>query len=213
MLIQATAIDLGCYFNAGLTPAEQAGIQAATNIPSSHVPQAIVSIGPIETAVSISVTLQGEGRPDAGWTIPLNVNFFTPGADVLTDIPAYEFKLTSKKSAATKMAVCEVTGIAPGNYDIAIIGEAALMNVKRSVAVSALNTSINMGTLLEGDINNDNRIDFEDFVILSTSWLASESLPAYDIKSDFDRNGLVNAADLALLATNWLRTSPVEITP
>ena len=49
MLIQATAIDLGCYFNPALTSVEQAGIQAATNIPSTHVPQAIISIGPIET--------------------------------------------------------------------------------------------------------------------------------------------------------------------
>jgi hypothetical protein len=213
MLIQATAIDLGCYFNAGLTPAEQAGIQVATNIPSSHIPHAIVSIGPIETTVSISVALQGEGRSNAGWAVPLIVKFFTPGADVLTDIPAYEFKLTTEKSAAEKMAVCEFTGVAPGIYDITIIGEATLMNIKRSVVISAPNTSIEMGTLLEGDINNDNRIDFKDFVILSTSWLASKSLPAYDIKSDFDRDGLVNAADLSLLASNWLGSSPIEIIP
>ena len=213
MLIQATAIDLGCYFNAGLTPAEQAGIQAATNIPSSHIPHAIVSIGPIETTVSISVALQGEDRPDAGWAVPLTVKFFTPGADVLTDIPAYEFKLTTEKSAATNMAVCEVTGIAPGNYDITIIGEATLMNVRRSVVISASNTSVNMGTLLEGDANQDNIINLEDFAILSKSWLALQLQPGYNAIVDFDYNGLINAADLCLLASNWLGSSPVEIEP
>ncbi len=45
MLMQATAIDLGCYFKAKLTPAEQQAIQSATGIPSSHVPQVIVSLG------------------------------------------------------------------------------------------------------------------------------------------------------------------------
>jgi|GEM_PF-516733 len=213
MLIQASAIDLGCYFNAGLTSAEQAGIQAATNIPSSHVPQAIVSIGPIETAVSISVTLQGEARPDAGWTVPMTVKFFTPGADVLTDVPAYEFKLTTEKSAAAKRAVCKITGITPGNYDITVTGESTLVNTKRGVIISAPNTSIEMGTLLEGDANQDNIINLEDYAILSMSWLASQSQPGYNAIVDFDYNGLINAADLYLLASNWLGSSPIEITP
>jgi hypothetical protein len=212
MLIQATAIDLGCYFNAGLTLAEQADIQAATNIPFSHIPYAIVSIGPTETSVLISVVLQGEGRPDAGWAVPLTVRFFTPGADVLSDIPNYEFMLMTKKSETGNAAVCEVTSIEPGTYDIAVHGETALMNVKRNVAISAPRLSIDMGTLLEGNANQDNIVNLEDYAILSNCWLASESSPDYDIKSDLDRNGLVNPADLYLLASNWLGSSPVEIT-
>lgn len=213
MLIQATAIDLGCYFNSGLTSAEQAGIQAATNIPSSHVPQAIVSIGPIDTIVSISVVLQGEGRPEAGWAVPLTARFFTPGADVLNDIPSYEFILTAEKSATATVAACEATGIAPGTYDITVHGETTLMNAKRNVVISAPRSLINMGTLLEGDANQDNIVNLDDYAILSNCWLALQSQPEYDIKADFDRTGLINTADLSLLATNWLRTSPVEITP
>jgi nitroreductase len=45
MLMQATALDLGCYFKTKLTSAEQQAIQNACGIPSSHVPQAIVSLG------------------------------------------------------------------------------------------------------------------------------------------------------------------------
>jgi len=148
MLIQATAIDLGCYFNSGLTSVEQADIRAATNIPALHIPQAIVSLGPIENMVSISVVLQGEGRPDIGWVVPLTLRFFTPGADVLNDIPSYEFMLTAEKSATTNVAACEATGIAPGTYDIAVHGEATLMNVKRNAVISAPRSSIDMGTLL-----------------------------------------------------------------
>jgi hypothetical protein len=55
MLIQATAIDLGCHFTTALSSTEQKSIQSATNIPASHIPQAIVSIGSIEVRVSISV--------------------------------------------------------------------------------------------------------------------------------------------------------------
>jgi hypothetical protein len=213
MLLQATAIDLGCHFNSGLTSTEQAGIQAATNIPSSHIPQVIVSIGPIETLVSISVVLQGEGRPDSGWAVPLTVKFFTPGADVLTDTPSYEFMLTAIKSETGSTVVCEVAGIVPGTYDITVHGEATLMNVKRNVVISSTRSSVEVGTLLEGDVNQDDIVDFDDYAFFSRCWLASETLPEYNVGCDFDRNGLVNSADLSLLAANWLKTSPVEITP
>lgn len=213
ILMQASAIDLGCYFNSGLTSVEQAGIQAATNIPSSHVPQAIVSIGPVETLVSVSVVLQGEGRTDAGWAVPLTVRFFMPGADVLNDIPVYEFMLTAEKSSTANAAACEAAGIEPGTYDITVHGETTLMNLKRNVVISSRRSSIDMGTLLEGDANQDNIINLRDYAILSNCWLASQSQPEYDMRADFDYNGLINPADISLLATNWLRTSPIEILP
>jgi hypothetical protein len=60
MLIQASAMGLGCHFKPGLTSAEQKSIQAATGIPAAHIPQAIVSIGPIETSAS----LEGDANQD-----------------------------------------------------------------------------------------------------------------------------------------------------
>jgi len=213
MLIQAAAMDLGCHFKTRLTSVEQKNIQAATNIPASHIPQAIVSIGSLEVWVSISVVLQGDGRPDVGWVVPLTVKFFTPGADVLNDTPAYEFNLTTTKSAAGNSAVCEATGLAPGIYDIAVLGQSTLMNIRRGVVISATGTSVDLGTIFEGDANQDNIVDFDDYAVLSACWLASKDQAEYNAGADFDRNGLINAADLYLLAANWLRTSPVEIPP
>jgi hypothetical protein len=45
ILIQASAIDLGCHFKTKLTSGEQEAIQKATGIPSSHIPQVVISIG------------------------------------------------------------------------------------------------------------------------------------------------------------------------
>jgi hypothetical protein len=45
MLMQASAIDLGCYFKTKLTPGEQEAIQNATGIPSSDITQVVVSLG------------------------------------------------------------------------------------------------------------------------------------------------------------------------
>jgi hypothetical protein len=60
MLIQASAIGLGCHFKPGLTSAEQKSLQAATGIPAVHIPQAIVCLGPIETSAS----LEGDANQD-----------------------------------------------------------------------------------------------------------------------------------------------------
>lgn len=45
MLIQASAIDLGCHFKTKLTSGEQESIQKATSIPLSHIPEVVISIG------------------------------------------------------------------------------------------------------------------------------------------------------------------------
>ncbi len=111
ILIQASALGLGCRFKPDLTAAEQESIQAATGIPTAHIPQAIVSVGQIAPSAS-----------------------------------------------------------------------------------------------LEGDANCDNRVDLEDYVILSRSWLSSTAQAAYDARADFTRDGHVNVADLVRLAANWLRT-------
>jgi len=48
MLIQASAIGLGCHFKTELPSGEQGSIQTATSIPSSHIPQVVVSIGGVD---------------------------------------------------------------------------------------------------------------------------------------------------------------------
>jgi len=213
MLIQASALDLGCHFAPRLSASERKSIQTAANIPATHVPQAVVSIGPAGALVSVSVALQGDARSDAAWSIPLTVWFFPPGANVLGDVPTHEFKLPTARFADTDTAICEAAGVKPGTYDIATFAESTLTNVRRGVVVSPPHAFVDLGTLLEGNANHDDAIDLDDCAVLSAAWLASKEQPLYDTRADFDRSGRVDAADLLLLATNWLKTSPVEIRP
>jgi hypothetical protein len=213
MLMQATVVGLGCHFTSKLTAAEQKAVRAATSIPAAQIPQVIISIGPPAAAMTVSVALQGERRPEAGWTIPLTVRLFTPGANMLTDVPAYEFKSMAVRSAAGDRAVCEIPVVTPGLYDIVVFGESTLMNVRRSVAIRASVASVDMGTLLEGNANQDDAVDLGDCVILAACWRTSPQQGSYDPRADFDRTGLIDADDLLLLAANWLENSPVEIQP
>jgi hypothetical protein len=45
VLVQASAMGLGCYFETTLTSDEQAGIQKVAGIPSSDIPRVVISIG------------------------------------------------------------------------------------------------------------------------------------------------------------------------
>lgn len=45
ILVQASAIDLGCSFTSALTPDEQVDIRSVTGIPFTDIPQVIISIG------------------------------------------------------------------------------------------------------------------------------------------------------------------------
>ena len=160
--------------------------------------------------VEVSVVLQGDERPDpAGWQVPVTVGFFTPGANVLADTPVYEFNLTTTKSGPK--AVCQTTDIGSGTYDVTVVSNHTLLNVKRAVVITSPSTSVDMGTLLEGDANEDNIIDLLDFSILASGWLSSEGEPSFNDQMDFDRNETINVSDLLLLTANWLASSPIEI--
>jgi nitroreductase len=45
ILLQATALGLGCHFAAALAPAEQAALQELAHIPADDLPHAVVSVG------------------------------------------------------------------------------------------------------------------------------------------------------------------------
>ena len=158
--------------------------------------------------VDISVVLQGGSRPPEGWEVPITIKFFSPGADVMTDTPLEEFDLTTTKSDGTAVCQCSV---APGTYDVTVVSEHTLMNVKRNLIVSGPSTAVDMGTLLEGNANDDSIINISDFGILAVSYMKMEGEPGYDARADFDCNGIINISDFGLLAVNYMQMSPIDI--
>ena len=158
---------------------------------------------------NISALLQGGSRPDpAGWAVPLTVKFFNPGADVLTATPVYSFNLSTAKSGTT--AVCQATGVNTGTYDITAVSPHTLINLKKNVVISAPTTDVNMGTLLEGNADDNNVVNISDFGVLALAYGKTVGQEGYDARANFDRNNIVNIQDFGLLAVNYSKTSPVE---
>lgn len=167
-----------------------------------------------EANVNINVTLQGGSRPDSGWVVPLTVKFFISGnttpVDVLTATPISTFNLTTARSGNTT-ASSQVTGVIPGTYDITVTSPHCLTNVKRGVVIAAPSSTINMGTLLEGNANDDNKINIQDFGVLAASYGKSSVDTGFDTRADFDRNNKINITDFGLLAANYGKYAPIEI--
>ena len=53
----------------------------------------------------------------------------------------------------------------------------------------------------------DGEVNYSDFAIFASAWLATEGDPGYNILCDIsDPAGVIDAADLQELALNWLVT-------
>jgi phosphodiesterase/alkaline phosphatase D-like protein len=159
--------------------------------------------------VEFMVDLQGGSRPDSGYVIPLTVKLFTPGSDVLNGTPVYILNLTTTKSGANAIAQCP--GIIPANYDITAVSEHTLMNVKRNVTVTSPSVAVSLGTLLEGNADNNNIVDILDLGLFIFAYNTMIGGSGYDAMVDFDRNGIINMLDFGLLSFNYNRMSPVKI--
>ena len=138
---------------------------------------------PTQATLQGHVTLQRPGKPapDPSWQTALVV---TVGGDhsVTTDASGY----------------FTVADLAPGAYNIRAKGGHSLGNVKNGVILSAGSNSVEFGTLLEGDANNDNCVDIQDFSVLRTAFS-----PGYEARADFNQDGVVNIQDFSMLATNF----------
>jgi hypothetical protein len=163
-----------------------------------------------ETDVDIRLFPQAGARPDSGWVIPVTVKFFAPGANVLTDASLYQYDQVTSK--AGDMEVCTVAGVPEGIYDVAVVSPHTLLSVRRGASVSRPLASVNIGTLYEGNANDDNVVDIQDFGILAGAFLKMTG-QGYDARADFDRNGVVNIVDFGLLAGNFMKSAPVTVAP
>jgi hypothetical protein len=163
--------------------------------------------------VTFLIALQGGSRPDSGFFIPLTIKLFTPGTttpvDVLTAVPVYTFDLNTTKSNG--YAAAQATGIQSGMYDISVTSPHCLVIVKRGVAISFNTDTLNLGTLLDGNANNDAKINIQDFGVLASTYGKSAGDSGFNAQADFDRNNKVNISDFGILAANYGKFSPVEV--
>ncbi len=181
-----------------------------------------LSVTIIGALIRGTVVLQGGERPLGGHSVNLIVKLFIPGVDVWSGtanatyiyVPGGGSNTITNVSAnvSNHTVSFDIAGVPPGIYDIAIVSDHTLMNVKRTVTVELPERNVNFGTLKEGNCDNDRQVNALDFSILATTYGKSTSEPGWDARADFDETAQVNALDFSLLADSYFRYwAPVEI--
>src|SRR5439155_26398748 len=116
--------------------------------------------------------------------IALSAQFFQPGTSTL---------VMSANSITTSNGSFTVPGIPPGTYDVEIKQAQALSRRANGlVFVAGAITPQNFGTLLTGDVNNNNAVTILDFSALRASFGLSAGDAGYDPRADLNGDGPID---------------------
>jgi hypothetical protein len=152
----------------------------------------ILKVDPNCTAVGASLNVNAtlQGRTDHSGTYA--VKFYDANDGTLV------YDLTATADAFGDMSV---TGIAPGDYEVAVKYPNSLQVVQAKTIAAGTN-SISMGQLPGGDANGiDNQVSLLDFSILAG--IFNTPAPNPGLGADFNGDGFITALDFSILASNF----------
>lgn len=150
-----------------------------------------VTVTPAPTALTISLVLEGRmGNINGTYTIQLY------DATGTTLIQTFTPTVSSPDTDIT------LTNLTPGTYRIGV-KEAKFLQRVTDLTLATGNNSLNVGTLLAGDTNNDNFVTILDFSLLASTFNLASTDNGYDARADFNGDNQVSATDFSLLAVNF----------
>jgi len=191
----------------------------ANNVCGTHTN---TSVQIIDGGVNGTIKLQGASRPEAGHNVPVTLKIYTndkvlTNANIMTEEAAYTYTtasgdiIISDTDLVNHIITFQGPPIPNGTYHLAVSTLHALINLRENVAVSG-DTTVDMGTLIEGDANNDGAVGGADLGgLIATYWATPTVGDWQDGVADFDENGIVNALDYSLLADNYFEESPQTV--
>ena len=87
----------------------------------------------------------------------------------------------------------------------------ALANRRSNLTLAVGDNTVDMGTLLEGDIDNDNDVDANDASVVNLAFGSTPASANWDPRADLNGDGVVDATDMGLIATNYGQVGDVEL--
>jgi len=157
----------------------------------------------VPAIVQGSVTLQGRPNPpSARWAISLTVELLNPTTGST---------LQTLATTTDNQGRFTLSGLSAGVYGLRVKGMHTLGNRRSSLTLAAGDNTVNMGTLLEGDTDNDNDVDANDASVVNVAFGSSSASANWDPRADLNGDGVVNATDMGLVALNYGKTGDVEL--
>jgi len=149
------------------------------------------------------VALQGRPTPpSARWAISLTVELLNPTTGAA---------LQTLATTTDNQGHFTLSGLSAGVYSLRVKGMHTLANRRSSLTLGAGDNIVDMGTLLEGDTDNDNDVDANDASVVNVAFGSVPSSGNWDPRADLNGDGVVNATDMGLVAMNYGQTGDVEL--
>ena len=145
--------------------------------------------GSAPTRVQLRAVIQGPATDNVATTIDLR--FYRPGA---TGTPLAQLSVPVDRDGNGAFGL----SLAPGTYDVRAKDRSHLAKRIRGWSYDpAGSPSLDFGTLLAGDVNNDNVVNQADFDYMNSVWFTNDPV------ADINRDGIVNGLDFSILNGNW----------
>jgi hypothetical protein len=168
-------------------------IDAAGNVQSPPA-QTRILVGEASSELSACVTLQGRPtKPHSRLRVPLRVSLTIAGEST----PTYTLTPTSDDNGCFTLP-----NIALATYEVRVKHAHTLQNVQ-TVTLAGGGNTIDLGTLREGDANDDNFTMIIDFSILAATFGICEGDEGADSRADGGGDGCIAIIDFSLLASNF----------
>ncbi len=141
------------------------------------------------------VTMQRPNpAPHPSWSVPASFRLYAPGQAT----PSFAATVTTDQSGSWFVPVPAPAG----SYDACVKNRHTLQN-RVPVTLTLGNNVLNLGTLREGDANDDNVVALVDFSILVSTFGKCQGAAGYDDRPDFNEDDCVLITDFSLLSMNF----------
>jgi uncharacterized repeat protein (TIGR01451 family) len=140
--------------------------------------------------------------PDPSWQVPLLLTLSRAGER------GPDYVLSTSSTITGAFAAPGI--VAPGAYRVRLSGIHTLRNVLPVTITPGLNI-LNLGTLLEGDSLNDNRVDMRDLSLVAAAYGKTQGQAGFDPRADFNEDNTISNGDVSLLRPNLGRRGDVLV--
>ena len=169
-----------------------ATIYEADANPADNTTSLITIVG-IAAQLEAQVELQGRpAAPNALLSVPLSVKVTPDGSAT----PMIDTTVTTDENGGFTL-----DGLTTGTYDV-WVKDSHTLSVMMTVTLPS-GTVVDLGTLREGDVDDNNVVNLTDFSLLAATFGKQAIDTGYDERADFNGDEIVNLLDFSLLATNF----------
>lgn len=162
---------------------------------------ALANGGTVTIPLCLQVAYQGHGASGTErWMLPVTTLIFYAGS---SDILAAWTQVTDGYGGYCSEIALPASSVM---VDIVAKHSHTLSVKKTNVPLPGPASYINLGTLLEGDADDNDEVALADFSILRTTY--GQAFPLYDERADFNIDERISILDFSLLRTNYARSGP-----